>query len=147
MSNKNIKKKVQVVVIAEHELLLLEFNNQKLNNYVGFQNITGEVEGIETFEEAAHREILEEIGVDVSLVVDLKKEFNFQDRWKRSCFEKVYLCHLTKRPEIILSDEHLNYKWVSVDHISIADYTFPTNYEAFIVAKKYFEKHFRPGIK
>ena len=45
MNDQDLKKKVQVVVIADNHLLLFEFNNQIPNNYVGFQNITGGVEG------------------------------------------------------------------------------------------------------
>lgn len=142
MSDENLKKKVQVVVIAENSVLLLEFNNQRPGNYVGFQNITGEVEGIETFEAAALREVAEEIGVDAAMVIDLKKVFKFQDRWKKNCIEKVYLCHFSKKPEIILSDEHLNFKWVLLANIKNSDYTFPTNFEAFFEAKNYAKKHF-----
>jgi 8-oxo-dGTP pyrophosphatase MutT (NUDIX family) len=142
MSKENLKKKVQVVVIAEHSLLLLEFNNTRANNYVGFQNITGEVEGIETFEVAALREVMEEIGVDAPFILDLKKEFHFYDRWKKDCYEKVFLCHLSKKPEILLSDEHLNYKWLNLNDVKISDYAFPTNFDAFIIAKKYVEDHF-----
>ena len=139
MNDQSIKKKVQVIVIAEDDLLLLEFNNQRPNNYVGFQNITGEVEGDESFQTAALREVIEEIGVTTSEIIDLKMEFRFHDRWKRNCFEKVFLCHLTKRPDIILSDEHLNFKWLNLSDVQKADYTFPTNFEAFITAKKYLE--------
>ena len=140
MNEEITKKKVQVVVIAENSALLLEFNNQKLNNYVGFQNITGEVEGVESFEVAALREVVEEIGVDAPAVIDLKTEFKFLDRWKKNCFEKVYLCFLSKKPEIILSDEHLNFKWVPLSQVVVSDYTFPTNFEAFLAAKNYVEK-------
>lgn len=137
MNDESIKKKVQVIVIAEDALLLLEFNNQRPNNYVGFQNITGEVEGDESFQAAALREVIEEIGVPTNEIIDLKMEFKFHDRWKRNCFEKVFLCHLKKKPEIILSDEHLNFKWLNLSEVQKADYTFPTNFEAFITAKKY----------
>ncbi|MBC7712122.1 MAG: NUDIX domain-containing protein [Rhizobacter sp.] len=142
MSTEINKKKVQIVVVAEHSVLLLEFSNTRPNNYVGFQNITGEVEGIETFEAAALREVVEEIGFDAPFVIDLKKEFHFHDRWKRHCHEKVFLCHLSKKPDILLSEEHLNFKWISLKNVKISDYTFPTNFDAFLVAKDYVEKHF-----
>lgn len=136
MNAETLKKKVQVVIIAENELLLFEFNNQIPNNYVGFQNITGSVEGEETFEEAAIRELGEEAGID-SKVIDIHKEFKFFDRWKKDCVEKVYLCHLPKKPEITLNEEHLFYKWVPMNKVVVSDYTFPTNFEAFEACKKY----------
>ena len=79
MNDEILKKKVQVVIIAEESLLLFEFNNQIPNNYIGFQNITGSVDGDESFEEAAIRELAEEAGVDSS-VIDINKEFSFFDR-------------------------------------------------------------------
>lgn len=140
MSEEIIKKKVQVVVIAERLLLLLEFNNLRPNNYIGFQNITGEVEGVETFFDAAKREVLEEIGVVPTEIIDLQVEYKFLDRWKKNCYEKVFLCHLNRKPEIILSEEHLNFKWVDINGVEPSNYTFPSNYEAFLAAKKYLEK-------
>lgn len=136
MNAETLKKKVQVVVIAESGLLLFEFNNQIPNNYVGFQNITGAVEGDESFIEAAIRELDEEAGVN-STVIDINKEFTFFDRWKKNCLEKVYLCYLAKKPSITLNEEHLFYKWVPIEDVKASDYTFPTNFEAFLAAKKY----------
>ena len=141
MNEKILKKKVQVVVIAESSLLLFEFNNQLPNNYVGFQNITGSVEGDESYLEAAERELVEEAGIHSS-VIDLNLEFTFFDRWKNNCVEKVYLCYLDKKPSITLNEEHLYYKWVPLSEVQLNDYTFPTNFEAFLAAKKYtFEKN------
>ena len=136
MNAETLKKKVQVVVIAESGLLLFEFNNQIPNNYVGFQNITGAVEGDESFIEAAIRELDEEAGVN-STVIDINKEFTFFDRWKKNCLEKVYLCYLPQKPDVTLNEEHLFYKWVPIEDVKVSDYTFPTNFEAFLAAKKY----------
>jgi 8-oxo-dGTP pyrophosphatase MutT (NUDIX family) len=138
MSNEFKQKKVQVVVVAEKCLLLFEFNNEIPNNYVGFQNITGGVEGEESFEEAARRELMEEAGIE-SEVIDLNLEFKFMGRWKKECTEKVFLCALEKIPHIILNEEHLNYKWVPFEKVNPSDYTFSSNYEAYLSAKKYIE--------
>ena len=136
MNEKILKKKVQVVVIAESSLLLFEFNHLIPNNYSGFQNITGSVEGDESFVEAAIRELEEEAGI-VSEVIDIKVEFTFFDRWKNDCVEKVYLAFLNKKPAITLNDEHLFYKWVPLSDVELSDYRFPTNFEAFLAAKKH----------
>lgn len=141
MNEQTLKKKVQVVVIADAQLLLFEFNNQIPNNYVGFQNITGSVEGMESFYEAAIRELHEEAGIHAP-VIDINVEFRFHDRWKENCIEKVYLCHLEKKPEVILNEEHLFFKWVPIQEVKVTDYTFPTNFEAFLEAKNFLEdKH------
>ncbi|MEA9356682.1 NUDIX domain-containing protein [Bacteriovorax sp. PP10] len=139
MNAETLKKKVQVVIIAEESLLLFEFNNQIPNNYVGFQNITGSVEGEESFTEAAVRELAEEAGID-STVIDIDKEFSFFDRWKKHCVEKVYLCYLDKRPAIVLNEEHLFSKWVPMNDVIESDFTFPTNFEAFLSCKKYIQE-------
>ena len=138
MNDQSLKKKVQVVVIANAELLLFEFNSQIANNYVGFQNITGGVEGEESFYEAAVRELVEEAGITAS-VIDLNLEFTFHDRWKKNCLERVYLCHLNQKPEIVLNEEHLHCKWVALNKVTESDYTFPNNYKAFLSAKKFIE--------
>ena len=136
MNEKILKKKVQVVIMAESSLLLFEFNHLIPNNYSGFQNITGSVEGDESFVEAAIRELEEEAGI-TSDVIDINLEFTFFDRWKNDCLEKVYLCYLNKKPPITLNEEHLFYKWVSLADVQMSDYRFPTNFDAFLVAKKY----------
>ncbi len=138
MNDQDLKKKVQVVLIADNHLLLFEFNNQIPNNYVGFQNITGGVEGDESYEEAAKRELWEEAGLTAE-VIDINLKYEFFDRWKKQCVEQVYLCHLEQRPEITLNEEHLFCKWVPLNEVNPKDYTFPTNYEAFLMAKKYLE--------
>ncbi|MBY0415223.1 MAG: NUDIX domain-containing protein [Bdellovibrionales bacterium] len=138
MKEKNLKRKVQVVVVANHHVLLFEFNNSIPNNYVGFQNITGEVEGKETFNEAAVRELAEEAGIAAE-VYPTSLEYSFHDRWKRDCLEKIFFCKLEKRPEIVLSEEHLFCKWVSFNEVKATDYTFPSNYEAFITVKNLIE--------
>jgi 8-oxo-dGTP pyrophosphatase MutT (NUDIX family) len=136
MNDETLKKKVQVVIIAEESLLLFEFNNQIPNNYVGFQNITGSVEGDESFVEAAVRELGEEAGID-SPVIEINKEFSFFDRWKKHCVEKVYLCHLNKKPHIVLNEEHIFCKWIPMNDVVISDFTFPTNFEAFEACRNY----------
>jgi 8-oxo-dGTP pyrophosphatase MutT (NUDIX family) len=135
MNEQTLKKKVQVLVIAEAELLLFEFNNQLPNNYVGFQNITGSVEGEESFLEGALRELQEEAGISAP-VIDLNLKFTFNDRWKNHCEEKVYLCHLPIKPKIVLNEEHLFCKWIPLEEVRAEDYTFPSNFEAFLAAKE-----------
>ena len=136
MNDENIKKKVQIVVFADEEVLMMEFNSTLPHNYVGFQNITGSVDPGEDFLTAAKRELLEESGID-SNVVELDLIYEFTDRWQKQCFEKIYFCQLSKKPEITLCSEHLNYKWMNINHVKAQDYRFLSNYEAFEAAKKH----------
>jgi 8-oxo-dGTP pyrophosphatase MutT (NUDIX family) len=139
MNESKLKKKVQVVVIAESCVLLFEFNNEIPNNYVGWQNITGAVEEDESFLEAAMRELAEEAGIE-SEVIDLKTKYEFFDRWSNQCVEQVFLCSLKVIPPVVLNEEHLNCKWVPLEEVLPHDYTFPNNFEAFLKAKSFIEQ-------
>ncbi len=134
MTNPDIKQKVQVVTIAEGQLLLLEFAKER-GMSEGFQNITGSVEYDESYAEGAQRELLEEIGI-VGKLVDLHHAFYFNDRWGFSVEEKVFLFNPDKIPSIRLSSEHQSYKWIPINEVKISDFLFPTNFEAFQKALK-----------
>ena len=136
MNDENIKRKVQIVVFAEEEVLMMEFNPTLPHNYVGFQNITGSVDPGEDFVTAAKRELLEESGIN-SNVVELDLTYEFTDRWQKQCLEKIYFCKLSTKPQITLCSEHLNYKWMNINQVKACDYRFLSNYEAFEAAKKY----------
>lgn len=136
---KKPKEKVQVVIIAENELLLLEFNTNERHNYHGFQNITGGVENQETFGQAAKRELFEEIGVEAE-VTPLDLQFNFVDRWDHAITEKVFLCVLEKKPAVKISAEHKSFKWIPIAQVHVADYLFASNFEAFEKALEHLQR-------
>ena len=127
MTTVPLKQKIQIVTIAENQLLLLQF--AKFHNF-GFQNITGSVELGETFLEAAERELQEEIGITQELK-DIGLEFSFQDQWGYIVTEKVFLNKLDKIPSITLSDEHQSFKWIPIKEVTVGDFVFPTNFDAF----------------
>ncbi len=127
------RQKVQVVVIAENELLLLEFNTNESHNYHGFQNITGGVEANEDYKTAAIRELYEETGV-IGEVIELDLQFQFTDRWDNFITEKVFMCVLDHKPVVKICEEHKSFKWIPVKEVHIADYLFSSNYESFLKA-------------
>jgi 8-oxo-dGTP pyrophosphatase MutT (NUDIX family) len=129
------KQKIQIVTIAENQLLLLQF--AKFYDG-GFQNITGSVENGETFQQAAERELFEEIGIRENLI-DIDYTIQFNDRWGFEVIEKIFLCELDKIPKITISEEHKSYKWVPCEKITPQDFVFPTNFRAFQKALE-FEK-------
>lgn len=129
-SSNKYRQKVQVVVIAENDLLLLEFNTNERNNYHGFQNITGGVEADEDFKTAAIRELYEETGV-IGEVIELDLQFQFTDRWDHFITEKVFLCVLNQKPAVKICEEHKSFKWIAVKDVHVADYLFSSNYESF----------------
>jgi 8-oxo-dGTP pyrophosphatase MutT (NUDIX family) len=136
MTTNTLKQKIQIVTIAENQLLLLQF--AKMHNS-GFQNITGSVEQGETFLEAAQRELLEEIGLSNSLI-DIQHEFYFHDRWGADVHEKVFLCLFEQIPPITLSEEHQSFKWILINNVTPLNFVFPTNFEAFQKALEFMKK-------
>lgn len=130
MKIKELKQKIQVVTIAENQLLLLQFAK---DHNQGFQNITGSVEYDESFLEAARRELVEEIGVAEN-VIDIHHSFFFQSRWGDDVEEKVFLFHPSKIPHIQLSSEHQSFKWIPLNEVTAEHFSFVTNYEAFLKA-------------
>jgi 8-oxo-dGTP pyrophosphatase MutT (NUDIX family) len=138
-AGKKTREKVQVIVIAEGDLLLLEFNTNERRNYHGFQNITGGVDPGETFTVAALRELREETGVE-SDVIDLDMEYKYLDRWDHYVREKVYLCLLNKKPNVVISEEHISFKWLPIQKVHASDFLFSSNFEAFQKALEYMGK-------
>jgi 8-oxo-dGTP pyrophosphatase MutT (NUDIX family) len=131
MTDQKIKQKVQIVVTAEGSVLLLKLSEER----GGFwQNATGSVENGERYVEAAQRELLEETGIK-SAVDELPMELFFSDRWGFKVIEKVFHCHLLKKPEVTLSDEHQSFKWIPFEKIAASDYEFSSHLKAAFLAR------------
>ncbi len=125
MSTQKLKKKVQVIILAKSEILLLKL----AENRGGFwQNITGGVDDGEEFEQAAVRELWEETGIRAS-VIEIPFEFKFVDRWNCLVTEKVFLCKLDIKSAPQLSDEHTEYRWKKIHEMTKADYGYETNFK------------------
>jgi len=105
---------IEVIVFKKEgeELLflILKRNPQK----GGFwQPITGGIEENETFEEAAIREVGEEIGIINGIkLIDFGYSFEFFDHGENH-FEKVFAVEVKPETKIIISEEHTEFKWVS----------------------------------
>lgn len=134
-----LKKKVQVIVFRKAfsgiELLLLQTNERR--GYF-WQNITGSVDQGETYEKAALREFAEETGVESrpEKLIKLDLVFNFKDRWGKQAVEKCFVFILNGRFDIIIDpDEHSDFRWIPLDQVQSEDYQYPSNYEAFQLAK------------
>ena len=131
-------KKVQVVIIdcsrKGPKALLLQTNSKRGEFW---QNVTGSVEGDETFFSGAQRELVEETGIQTEDIFDLDLKFNFTDQYGKEVVEKAYVALLKSTPTEITLDphEHIDYKWKNLDAITTQDFKFPTNFEAFQKAK------------
>lgn len=124
MSSKKLKKKVQVVVMAQNHILLLKL----AENRGGFwQNVTGGVDKDEEFDVAAIRELWEETGIKAQ-VEYIPLDFEFEDRFGNHAIEKIYVCRLNEKIKPKLSEEHQEYVWKNIDCITEKDYKYKTNY-------------------
>jgi 8-oxo-dGTP pyrophosphatase MutT (NUDIX family) len=132
MTSDKFKQKVQIVVTTSESVLLLKLNKER----GGFwQNATGSVESNEHYMEAAQRELFEETGISAGLQ-EIPMEFGFHDRWGFLVTEKVFHCPLISLPQITLSEEHQDYKWVPFTTLSSSHYQFETHFKAAMLAKE-----------
>lgn len=81
-----------------------------------WQFITGNIKQNETEIEAVSRELIEETGIlKVENIIDTNIAFTFQNQRGMIKSEKIFLVLLTKTPEIIISDEHEDFRWLDYD--------------------------------
>lgn len=135
-------KKAQVVLAAidsrsqDFKLLLLQTNERRGKFW---QNVTGKVEGDETFEEGALREAIEETQLNVESIVDmvdLGLVYEFTDTRGRKCREKCFLIVLDKVWDIKIDPkEHQDFKWISPDEIKSGIVEYASNFETLEKAK------------
>ena len=114
--------------------LILKRNPQK----GGFwQPITGGVEENETFEEAAIREISEEVGITENVkLIDIDYSFEFLEE-NIMHFEKVFGLELSSMQKITLSEEHTEFKWVE-GQVAIKQFLkYPGNKDGFKKVMEY----------
>ena len=129
--------KVQIVVfkIVKSELMVLLLQTNKARGSF-WQNITGGVESFDhTIQEAALREIEEEIGVRLANKQLNSLDYMFEYDNKKRCHHYKEHCFYTiidDSEKIKISElEHQSFKWMRANDISNASYRFITNYEAF----------------
>ena len=135
-------KKVQVILAAidstsqGFKLLLLQ-TNEKRGKF--WQNVTGKIEGSETFEEGGLREAIEETQLKIESIVDiidLGMSFDFTDQRGRKVHEKCFLIILDKIWDIVIDPkEHHSFKWIDQDEIEEGIVKFRSNLEALEKAK------------
>jgi 8-oxo-dGTP pyrophosphatase MutT (NUDIX family) len=135
-------KKAQVLLAAIDEasqsfkFLLLQTNERRGKFW---QNVTGKVEGNETFEEGGLREAIEETGMKIESIVDLVDlglSYNFTDQRERKVHEKCFLIILDKTWDIKIDPkEHQAYKWVDQSEVKEGIVKFKSNLETLIKAK------------
>jgi 8-oxo-dGTP pyrophosphatase MutT (NUDIX family) len=106
-----------------------------------WQAITGGIEEGETPEETAIREVYEEIGIteDIKLIdIDYSFEFFYDNE---THLEKVFAVEVLPESEIIISEEHTEFKWVDGQTAIDGFLKYPGNKEAFKRLMEFLEKN------
>ncbi|MFH0819337.1 MAG: NUDIX domain-containing protein [Patescibacteria group bacterium] len=116
---KNVKS-VGAIIINDQQKVLILF--QKQNRYWEFPK--GKVElGEENDElDTLRREIFEEAGLKkIKVIKEFRHGFNYQFKFDNFLIKKnniFYLAKTIEPEEVVLSDEHLEYKWVSLPAVN-----------------------------
>ena len=113
----------KAIIIRDEKCLILEFSSKP-----GFWDVPGgRIHKGEDADLAFKREVREEVGLNNIQYPKIysRKNFNY---FSKKMEKMISVCALffiiqdKKRKEIILSEEHLQYKWISEDEIK--DYKF-----------------------
>jgi 8-oxo-dGTP pyrophosphatase MutT (NUDIX family) len=130
------RKKAQVVIAVIDEagqsftFLLLQ-TNEKRGSF--WQNVTGKLDGNETYEEGGLREAIEETNLNIENIidiVDLGLSYDFTDLRGRKVHEKCFLIILDKKWDIKIDPhEHQSFKWIGLDEINSESVKFSSNLE------------------
>lgn len=133
---------VSVLIEKENKILITKRSAQRAHAPNQWEvGVTGRLEKGETFEQAALREVQEEIGIQVSLVAPFDT-FHFYREPDQA--EHVGLCYWSffKEGKITLnSKEQVAYKWVDIDEAFsyITDQNIVKELNQFVAFKKHYQ--------
>lgn len=114
------KENIACLLINPEKKFLLIQRAPKDDSLPGFWELpSGGIDEGENMETSVIREVKEESGIDISneglkLVDSESYSFTKENGDIKNVTETTYLVSLENTPEVILSDEHVNYQWVSL---------------------------------
>ncbi len=114
------KENIACLLINPEKKFLLIQRAPKDDSLPGFWELpSGGIDEGENMETSVIREVKEESGIDISneglkLVDSESYSFTKENGDIKNVTETTYLVSLDNTPEVILSDEHVNYQWVSL---------------------------------
>lgn len=114
------KENIACLLINPDKKFLLIQRASKDDSLPGFWELpSGGIDEGEDMETSVIREVKEESGIDISkenlkLVDSESYSFTKENGDIKNVTETTYLVSLDNTPEVILSDEHVNYQWVSL---------------------------------
>lgn len=108
------------IIKKNNKILLLKRHPQSNNGACQWELPGGKVERGEFFDEGLIREIKEETNLDTT--IECFYEAIQQDFPKKSTVQVIMIVKCEKY-NVKISDEHIDYKWVSIDEIKELDIT------------------------
>jgi 8-oxo-dGTP diphosphatase len=100
---------------ATSQYLLLRRSDQKDYGQGIWECVTGRVDQGEGFEDAVHREVREELGVEVKVeyILGTTHFYRGDPTPDNELVGVIYLCSLDNPGSIAMSTEHSEYRWLS----------------------------------
>jgi 8-oxo-dGTP diphosphatase len=102
---------------SSRQYLLLRRSEQKDYARGAWECVTGRVEQGEGFEDALHREVNEELGVEVEIehILGTTHFYRGDPTPENELVGVIYLCSLSDPNSIHIGDEHSEYCWLVAD--------------------------------
>ena len=119
----NTTKKIVMVpcaIIEKNGFILAAQRSQTMSLPLKWEFPGGKVDEGETEIEALHREIMEELSVEIEIGERLEPTFKDDHARNRTICLIPYVCELLTSP--IILTEHAQYKWVSLKNIDSLDW-------------------------
>jgi 8-oxo-dGTP diphosphatase len=100
-----------------NQYLLLRRSERKDFACGAWECVTGRVDQGEGFEDALHREVREELGVEVQIehILGTTHFYRGEPIPENELVGVIYLCELIDPTSIQISPEHSEYRWLSAD--------------------------------
>jgi len=117
MNENKIVVVVKGVILNNYKVLIVQRSNDDEFGGGTWECVGGKIEFGEDLESALHREIKEEVGLDVA-VGKVLYATTFKTNPSRQIVILTYLCE-SKNKNVFLSNEHINYQWVTKDQFRL----------------------------
>lgn len=117
------KENIACLILNNENKFLLIQRNPKDDSCPGFWELpSGGIDEGENMEESVVREVMEETGIDISKM-DIKQvdtesyTFTKENGDIKDVTETTYIVLLNNTPKVVLSDEHIDYKWITLSQL------------------------------
>ena len=108
-----MKQKILVFIYNGEKFLALHSKPHKEHGEGGWFVVTGSVENGESLEEAAKREVKEEINLNVKELLNLNWS-SVYEWWKETC-EEINFIVFVNSEDVKLNEEHNKFEWLNLD--------------------------------